>query len=49
MKYSKPQITALGNAKTLIEYNGTEKLHQNAFDSSVIPDDQQGPAYDLDE
>jgi len=47
MNYTKPQVSTLGDATTVIEYNGTNKPMTEFVEPIHNP--TAAPAYDLDE
>jgi hypothetical protein len=46
MKYTKPEVSTLGDAKTAIEYNGIRKPVTPLTEPPLF---KNAPAYDLDE
>jgi hypothetical protein len=49
MSYSKPQVSLLGDARTVIEYMGTVKTQPLAADAAFPHPITATTAYDLDE
>jgi hypothetical protein len=45
MNYAKPEVNTLGDATTVIEFNGTTKPSQRPYELGKTV----APAYDLDE